>query len=477
MQDNLKTRIENEFSFKINVNQLREIERLIYEIIKRDNTNIDNIFSYLHSVSEADKYSGGDKFIGIKNALIKKRFPLTSEKQDISLKDVFLGKIHKPIDKQKQTGGEFMPSVIYIEKPAINSSFAKKIRSMFPDVHTEEIESCKQWKKKNPFSIEQLKNPVLFIANEKWDFVKPCPCTKGHVRCGYWIFNLGFGCPFDCTYCYLQQYSNFPGIILPSNIEDFFEKFDGFYKKLKKPIRIGTGEFCDSLALDHITDYSKSLIDYFRDKNVLLELKTKSNNIKNLLEIPPSDNIVISWSLNPYEIIKTEEPGTASLNERLLAAQSLQKLGYKIAFHFDPIIHFNNWEISYKELIDKIYGSLKTPFAWISIGTLRSNRELKTIAEQRFPESSIFYGELFIGKDKKIRYPEFLRAEIYTKIISWIKQLDTNTPLYLCMEDKLMWEKTLEIDTSTEVEKMLVVQDTQSCGLSSRTFGQRLIRP
>ena len=240
-------------------------------------------------------------------------------------------------------------------------------------------------------------------------------------------------------------------------MDDFFNKFDNFYKKINRPIRIGTGEFCDSLALDHITGYSTQLINFFRDKPVFFELKTKSANVENILNTPGAKNIVISWSLNPQPFINKEELCAASLAKRLDAAKKVQAKGYSLSFHFDPIVYSENWEQLYQEVIDQIYSKLNPPFAWISLGTLRGTRKLKNAAEQRFPESKIWYGELFLSNDKKLRYPKFMRKQIYKSMIKLIRKHDTKTPVYLCMEDIDCWQAMDRKITSTvEVEQYLL---------------------
>ena len=45
-----------------------------------------------------------------------------------------------------------------------------------------------------------------------------------------------------------------------------------------------------------------------------------------------------------------------------------------------------------------------------------------------------------IGEDKKLRYPRFLRTEIYKNMLDWIKTYDSKTPVYLCMEDSQIWQ-------------------------------------
>ncbi len=367
-----------------------------------------------------------------------------------------MSKIKEPLDDNWQVKPLFRPLKIFVETDVVKAQLLANFQKNFPNVEIEEIGYYGRYLKTNKFTISELKKPIVFIVRERGDFIKKCPCTKKHLPCGYWVFNLGFGCPFDCSYCFLQQYTNFPGIILPANTEDFFTSFDKLSKNFKQPIRIGTGEFCDSLALDHITEYSKTLIPYFRNRKVLFELKTKSNNIANLLTLKSSKNIIVSWSLNPTSTIEKEEKATASLDQRIDAAAKVQNAGFSIGFHFDPIIHSKNWEKLYAKVIDKLYSKLKKPFAWISLGTLRSNRQLKTATELRFPESNIFYGELFLGEDKKLRYPKFIKKEIYQVIINRIRQYDEKTPVYLCMEDKQTWNKIKGLVPLNNIENSLI---------------------
>lgn len=424
--------VKNSFLSRLNGNQLQIITRLILEIEEREAVSRKEIIRSLNP----GRTKGKNFFLALRRQLLKRRFPLTSSREKIEAKDVFLPPPRQASGKNWQVNHDFKPLKIFVEKKASGSRLLKNFTEKFPETEVEELEYYNQYLKSRKFKTEELKKPLVFIVNEKWDFLKPCPCSPGHVSCGYWIFNLGFGCPFDCSYCFLQQYSNFPGIVLPANLNDFFERFDRLAKKLKKPIRIGTGEFCDSLALDYLTEYSLELIPYFKEKNVYFELKTKSAEIGNLLKISGSKNIVISWSLNPKSLIDSEEKEVASLKQRLAAAKKARAGGYEIGFHFDPIIHSADYRNIYGKLIKQLYQELKPPFAWISLGTLRCHRKLKAISQSRFPESKIFYGELMMAEDKKLRYPQFLRREIYENMLGWIKAYDQKTPVYLCMEDK-----------------------------------------
>ena len=280
----------------------------------------------------------------------------------------------------------------------------------------------------------------FFLIEEKYDFYKKCPCSPKSVSCGYHVVNLGSGCPFECTYCYLQSYLNSPGIVLPANIEDLFSSFRNY----KQNIRIGSGEYTDSLAFDHLTHYSPKIVEFFsKYPESTFEFKTKSTNIDLLLSVKSAGNIVVSWSVSPEKISKEVEHLTARMHQRIKAACACVKAGYKVGFHFDPVIHYDGWQQDYYVLVNQIFDSVKEEdIAWMSLGTLRMTPKLKKTVENRFPQNTILDEELVLGYDDKIRYHQAVRNDIYTQMNSWIKKRSKNINIYLCMEEKSMCQQT-----------------------------------
>lgn len=417
-----------------------EIARLILEILRKEKIGFERFKKSISILDFINKdITGKLRFQILKDLLIKRRFPETTK--FTKKLNVYLNPLPETIRKEK-LNSDITPEKIYIENNSISSPLTRRLLSFFPDTAYEEIDSIKEFKLSNKEKHHDMGKRKIFVTNEKFDFLKPCPCTKNVVRCNYYVYNLGFGCPYDCTYCYLQLYSNFPGIMLISNIDEFLLYSDDLIKKSKARIRrIGTGEFTDSLALDEITNYSSSLIQHFRNRDFYFELKTKSNKVGNILKNKGSKNIVISWSLNPDSIIESDENCTTSLDERLEAAKMCNEAGFSIAFHFDPIIYYENWETDYQNLIEKMKTALGNNIIWISLGTLRFHRKLKPIIEQRFPDSNLIFGELELDKtDGKMRYPDFIRSRIYKKMYKWLNS-NNKTIIYLCMEPEDMWDK------------------------------------
>jgi spore photoproduct lyase len=291
-------------------------------------------------------------------------------------------------------------------------------------------------------SISQSKRNIVYTEH-KGKFLKKCPGTPGYLCCNYYVLNTQTNCNFDCQYCILQQYINNNQLSIFTNIKQALDETEEFLNsRPDKLFRIGTGELTDSLSLDEITNSSLTLIPFFlKQKNTLLELKTKSNKISNLLKFHPEKKIVASWSVNPQNIIDQYEAGAASLFERLDAATKCEKQGYLIGLHFDPVILYPEWESEYKELIDKIFSRVSPKsIAWISVAGLRYMTTLKNVVAERFPKTKLFLGEMIRCADGKFRYIRPVRTNVYRKMIGWLREYNKDMPIYFCMESHEIWE-------------------------------------
>jgi spore photoproduct lyase len=141
-------------------------------------------------------------------------------------------------------------------------------------------------------------------------------------------------------------------------------------------------------------------------------------------------------------MIEGEETGTASLEKRIGAAQRCQERGYPLGFHFDPVIFHEGWEKGYQETIGSLFKKIDPKeVVWISLGGFRYPPQLKAIVKERFPNTKIFLGELFPGRDGKFRYLKEIRVEMYQKMVGWLRDVYPGLFIYLCMESKEVWER------------------------------------
>jgi spore photoproduct lyase len=447
LTEEIESLLSDKLPIRLGVNKKSELVRLIYEVLSIRGMKPAEVLDEA-GIEELAKEGRGELFHRVKKSLLEMRYPSIHPEVDPHLMPV---KIDGVREECPVWDFDISPRNIFVEKRAQAYQWTDEFIKKFPGADVTTVESIGKSLSSlagdDPVSTYNSRRENIFLIENRSAFIKICPCTKGYKRCGYWILNVGFGCPVDCSYCYLQMYSNAPGIILPANVEDYFKHIEKFDSKVRARTRIGTGEFTDSLALDKYTGYSSKLIPFFsRTKKLVLELKTKVSDIENVLKEEPHDNIVISWSMNTRNMAERYEKGGASIDDRLDAALRASRRGYRIGFHFDPVVFYRGWEKEYKSIVEEMFAfeEIRKNTAWISLGTLRYTPGLKQVAENRFTDNQIFYeGEFFVDTDGKLRYPRPLRTYMYNKMISWIRTFDTSAWIYLCMEPEELWRKTI----------------------------------
>ncbi|MBI5250935.1 MAG: DNA photolyase [Desulfomonile tiedjei] len=294
---------------------------------------------------------------------------------------------------------------------------------------------------------------TLRLTKNKGAFVKPCPGTPEYICCGLEILNIGQGCPMDCRYCALQVYFNRPILEVFVNTGDLFSDLERHLINDPRGVhRICTGEFTDSLALDPLTGLAGKLAEFFsRSTNASLEIKTKTDFVDPLLEVDPHGRVVIAFSVNSREITRKDEIRAAPVAKRLAAAARAEKRGYRIAFHFDPIIPVPGWEEAYSSVINEIFTTVDpSSISWISMGVLRFVPALKEIAAARFGRIPYFHDGFIRGLDGKSRLHVDRRINIYKYMIDKIRRRAREARIYLCMESPHVWRECLGISMDSD---------------------------
>lgn len=302
---------------------------------------------------------------------------------------------------------------------------------------------------------------TLKLSEKKGEVFDTCSTmSQKYVCCNIKVIKAVKNCPYDCSYCFLQNYLNDGTTTVVSDIDSIMEEV--ISKTDAQPWRlwrIGSWELGDSLALEEETGQAARLVEAFSKlPNAVLELKTKSNKVDSLLNCNHQGKTVVAWSLNTEYIVNHQEHRTARLNERLDAIKKVVEVGYPIALHFDPMIVYEGWEDGYTDLLNRIFDIVDgKDIAWISVGSLRFNPEMKKKMEINFPKQTLTSEEMILGDDGKVRYIKPTRLNLYRHItkelmkhlglssLSPTQEPQTNLPLfYYCMERPDVWEKTLD---------------------------------
>lgn len=340
---------------------------------------------------------------------------------------------------------------VYIDERSLHSKAAQRVQKYFPAEKIEIVQTKPQWEQGRRSQDYERSKRLLYLTKFTGQFFKRCPgSTQKKVLncCNYHILNLASQCDMNCSYCYLQSYLNDPLLKIYTNIDQALNELKQMADDFPdSPFRVGTGEITDSLSLDEISLYSHDLIQFFQNyPKWTLEFKTKSNRVDQFLKQSHAGNVVVSWSINPQQIIAKEEHGTASLQERLAAARKARDAGYQVAFHIDPMIYHPEWVENYTGLVDLISQNFSpSDIHVISIGALRFQPEQRHMMRERFGMNSyVTSAEMFPSEGAKLRYDSALRQQMFQTVYQRFKSNNSAWKIFLCMETPETWINALE---------------------------------
>jgi spore photoproduct lyase len=333
---------------------------------------------------------------------------------------------------------------VIVEKGVRHYPWVQQMLTRCQGMEIEEVEDVREVIRRHhglPYPADKSSSQRLLLGRHRGTFLKHCPCSPCSRGCGYHFLHIGIGCPIECSYCFLPGFIDTSFPLLLVNFDDLEQELAALAQQ-KKPLRMGTGEMTDSLIFEPLTGFARYLTQMFAQwPHLTLELKTKSLFVDSLLDVA-SKNVVIAWSLNPAAVAAIEEPLAPLPEDRLRAAERCCAAGYRVGFHFDPIIACPDWQEHYHKFLQQMFARISPlQIAWISLGTFRILPQLRDYMRRRFPQTQTILGELVTAYDGKLRYFRPKRAEIYRQMIAWIRDLcGTHTPpLYLCMESQELW--------------------------------------
>ncbi len=285
---------------------------------------------------------------------------------------------------------------------------------------------------------------TLVLKFHEGRFVKDFPVTPGAPPCGEKYIAALQGCLYDCSYCYLRSYLSHSTITLLVNSgkmeSDISEALDA------GTVRLTTGELSDSLALDHITGLTSSILPLLEGTSAVIEARTKSANVDHLPGVNGSDaelagkHLLVTWTLSPPGTIASEEPLAASLDERLGAISRVTSAGIGFALRLDPIIPFY-WDAgSYRGLLGRVKDEAGDAPRRIELGVLRFPPGLIESVRQDSPYSPILQGEYVRDREGKMRLYRPMRVRIYREAADMIREVFPQTGIELSQEDRTVWE-------------------------------------
>lgn len=267
----------------------------------------------------------------------------------------------------------------------------------------------------------------------------------------FWQLAVAMGCPYRCSYCFLQTVPYFrfhkdalSGLVY-RNVRDLVSELEMWLADPVPKMMI-VGELQDGLVFD--AAYEKVtgrplthwIVPMFaaQQRHRLIFL-TKSIAIERALRLPATDRVVFSWSVNAGEVARRWERGTPAPTKRFEAARQMKECGWPIRFRLDPMVPCENWRLGYGDAIDAI-NALEPEM--VTIGALRatSATQLRRAAEANGRNASIF--DYLTEERDPSGFKYRIRPELQLEMFQFaLERLAKGTAVpALCKEDASLWK-------------------------------------
>jgi spore photoproduct lyase len=278
-----------------------------------------------------------------------------------------------------------------VEHKAYDYRLTRKILTKIKYNEIIEINDYKNVFSKNNQNFQIQKNsPNIIFAVKKENYIyKGAKVCESFGNNNFYYTSSVINCIYNCEYCYLQGMYTSANIVIFVNIEDTFSEITNFLKNDSMYLCISYDT--DMLGLNNITGFVDKWYKFAeKNKNLTIELRTKSDNIAGLRNRIINKNFILAWTLSPENFIKEHELLTAKLENRLKAIKEVVNLGYSVRICFDPIIYMKNFEVEYKNLIEQTFSYIKnSDILDVSIGTFRISKEYLKKMRKHMENSSI----------------------------------------------------------------------------------------
>lgn len=308
-----------------------------------------------------------------------------------------------------------MIETIYIEEALLQHPRVLAISQRFP--HARTITCSRYSEVFNPKAQNfrlQKQQPALILAEKYRQFVLPAPVGYGIGAQHNYYFSHILNCLYDCRYCFLQGMYPSADYVLFVNYEDFQQEIRQLCAATPtEPIHFFSGYDGDSLALEPVTHFAEQFLPVFAElPNATLELRTKSTQIRSLLNRDPIPNAVVAFSLNPEAIATKVEAKAPSLQRRLDALSKVQAHGWQIGLRFDPLIYQHDYQQHYQHLFAQVFARINpSQLHSVSLGVFRLPQPFYKKIHDLYPDEKLFASPLH-NQHGSVSYPPDLEQEL-----------------------------------------------------------------
>lgn len=272
-------------------------------------------------------------------------------------------------------------------------------------------------------NIEQLRNNPnhAFVEMKQYLILgvrKSLRYVPNHKVSDFLVPYTSSGCSAMCLYCYLVcNYNKCSYLRLFVNREQMMDKLIKTAESAEKELVFEIGSNSDLILENTITGNLEWTIECFsKSKKGFLTFPTKFDMVEPLLPLHHQGKILFRMSVNPQEIIRKIEFGTAPLSSRIRALNRMCDAGYKVGMLIAPVVLVENYKNHYARFIDRLADELtfkaKECLA-VEIIFMTYSYVHRAINKDAFPNAIQLYDQtLMTGRGRgRYCYREAVRAE------------------------------------------------------------------
>lgn len=288
-----------------------------------------------------------------------------------------------------------MIQTIYIEKDIECHPRTQRIVARYSEA--EKIHCNRYGEIFNPKSQNfrlQKSNPALILARKHKGHVLPAPDGYGIGSDKNYYFSHMLNCIYDCRYCFLQGMYQSANYVVFVNFEDFTDSIEEIAARCTDQTPwFFSGYDCDSLAFEPVTGFIGHCLSVFQKiPQACLEIRTKSTQVRCLLNRQAMDNVVVAFSFTPEDFSNRFEHGVPDIHKRIKAMQMLQAAGWQVGLRFDPMMAYRNYRTSYSAMFDLLFSKLDYALIHsVTMGEFRMPKGFFKKIKKMYPDEALYH--------------------------------------------------------------------------------------
>lgn len=252
--------------------------------------------------------------------------------------------------------------------------------------------------------------------------------------------NIVDGCMFRCAYCGFGRY-----ILFYLDVERLVSGLDSIFSRYPDQRLYKYSNMTDLPPFEPELDAVAPLVERFsHEPDRYLMLFTKSDNVDFLRDLAHRGHTIISWSITCDTASRLVDKGAASLRQRIVAMEKMQKAGYPVRARLSPIVPVANWREEYADLFQSLFRKVRPDLITLELLGWMTVDDLLAIFDRSFLDAdAVAAAEKARTELADVMWGPFTQQtheDVYRFCIDTVQSLSPRTPVSVCHGTPATWQ-------------------------------------